>query len=646
MVGIKREHPGAFVPKPKSTISKEDFRPDICYQPLGPREFRILQLEPGGLDDKKISCSLVIVSMDRPMKYEAVSYLWGDKKQELLDIQMVDIHKKSHPISIRRHLYEALRNLRHPHKVRSFWVDALCVNYGSGDRIEKNSQTAIKRFVFRNAQNLCFWLGEDESSKRALGFIPRILDLNGIDQLIEEENSMDDWAAFVSLLKNPVFSRLWLVQEVAVAQNATLHCGQSARHYGDLVDAVAMFNSVRPKISLTFQRYGKSYKELYDRRVTMASRFIEVSANALRITTTADKETKTQRLLSLEALVSYLSELTSTNPLDRIYAVLAIAKDGPKLDEKTLMTDQSVPDTDNNEYLKFDYDATVADLYQKFVRLTIKTSKSLDIICRYWASQATDLPADLPTWVRPLQSLQPAFDNSSSERTDADSLVGLPDHNIYHASRGTVAEAKLPLFPDNSRFLHVRGILLDKISRLGPRSSEGIIQYEWLELGGCKKNETLGTFPDDFWRTLVADRDPYGMMVPSWYKRAFYYCLLHSQTTDMKISWRDINTSRLIDECEKDSHLVVHFLHRVRSVIWNRKFLVCSNNGRIGLAPTAAQEGDSIAILHGCSVPVVLRQKANAWELVGECYVHGMMDGDAIDAAKASGHKETDFVIV
>ena len=238
MVGIKREHPGAFVPKPKSTISKEDFRPDICYQPLGPREFRILQLEPGGLDDKKISCSLVIVSMDRPMKYEAVSYLWGDKKQELLDIQMVDIHKKSHPISIRRHLYEALRNLRHPHKVRSFWVDALCVNYGSGDRIEKNSQTAIKRFVFRNAQNLCFWLGEDESSKRALGFIPRILDLNGIDQLIEEENSMDDWAAFVSLLKNPVFSRLWLVQEVAVAQNATLHCGQSARHYGDLVDAL------------------------------------------------------------------------------------------------------------------------------------------------------------------------------------------------------------------------------------------------------------------------------------------------------------------------------------------------------------------------------------------------------------------------
>ena len=47
------------------------------------------------------------------------------------------------------------------------------------------------------------------------------------------------------------------------------------------------------------------------------------------------------------------------------------------------------------------------------------------------------------------------------------------------------------------------------------------------------------------------------------------------------------------------------------------------------------QENDFICILYGCSVPVVLREQKlgeeTFWELVGECYVHGMMDGEAME---------------
>ncbi|PMD49009.1 hypothetical protein L207DRAFT_477718 [Hyaloscypha variabilis F] len=635
--GLKREFPGAPAPEPpKTSISKEDWRPSSCYQTLGEGEFRILKLAPGKKDDKNISCSFVIASVNKPMKYEAISYLWGVPNQKSMTINLADPHGKSHQIFIRSHLYEALKFLRHPSKTRSFWVDALCINYGSLDKAEKNSQTAMKRYVFRNAENLCFWLGEDEPSKTALRFVPQILDPLGIDKLVRDVAAVDNWLAFVTLLKNPVFGRLWLLQEVAVASNATLHSGPVSIHYQDLVDAVAIFKSFHKELHLLLRSTTSNRKDLFDRKITMAERFIEVSTNALRVTTTQDRAPRTQRLLSLEALVSYLSELKSTNPLDRIYSVLAIAKDGPKLDERTLTLDE-------HDDLRINYGARVVEVYQIFVIRAIDLSHSLDIICRHWAS-----PDDtLPTWVSSLQFSQPEFDSIVSERTEADSLVGLPDHNTYHASRGTVATFRV--FPTHEtgmrRSLFARGMRLDTISRLAPRATEGLILYEWLELGGCQKHETKqGTVryevPESFWRTLVADRGPNGTMTPSWYSIAFGYCLLHLTPTG------DINTNRLIRESEEESSLIVDFLQRVQSIIWNRKLLVSKENRWLGLAPTAAEEGDVICVLYGCSVPVLLRpvkeeERVVAWLLVGECYVHGIMDGEAIEAADM--YREEEF---
>jgi hypothetical protein len=637
--GVKREYPGDPAPElPKVVINDENYRPSSVYQPLAEGEFRILKLAPGKKDDRIISCSFVTASLDRPMKYEAISYLWGAAGQRSMEIHLADPQGKLYAIFIRSHLYEALKFLRHPSKFRYFWVDALCINHGSSDKVEKNKQIAMKRFVFRNAENLCFWLGEDESSKTALKFIPRILDLTGIDSLVRDESTVDDWIAFVALLKNPVFGRLWLVQEVAVAQNVTLHCGQAAIHYGDLVDAVAMFRSFRNQISLMFRSTGRNAKELSARKVIMAERFIEVSANSLRITTNPDKEQKTHRLFSLEALVSHLCSLDSTDPLDRIYSVLAIAKDGPKLDEKTLMP---ISQEDDNA-LQIDYEADFVDVYEKFVIRAIQSSQSLDIMCRYWVGAVENLPS----WVRPIQLLQPALDGNVSERTEADSLVGLPDHNDYHASRGTKAKFEVKdqasVANDKSKVLCVRGIPVDTIDKLGPRASEGIILYEWLALAGCVGQGLQFNVPEEFWRTLVADRGPNGTMAPSWYARAFRYCLQHLTPTG------DINTNRLISLQENESSLGVSFLNRVQGVIWNRKFLVSKKNGWFGLGPMATTETDIICVLYGCSVPVILRPMETEggkkyFLLVGECYVHGIMDGEIIEAADKYGEEVFDL---
>lgn len=88
-------------------------------------------------------------------------------------------------------------------------------------------------------------------------------------------------------------------------------------------------------------------------------------------------------------------------------------------------------------------------------------------------------------------------------------------------------------------------------------------------------------------------------------------------------------------EFKVEASLVVKFLQRVQSVIWNKRLFISKKKEWIGLAPSVAKEGDIICILHGCSVPVLLRPRLESGEtlfrLVGECYVHGIMDGEAID---------------
>ena len=54
-----------------------------------------------------------------------------------------------------------------------------------------------------------------------------------------------------------------------------------------------------------------------------------------------------------------------------------------------------------------------------------------------------------------------------------------------------------------------------------------------------------------------------------------------------------------------------------------------STNGYVGLLPAHSKRGDLICIIFGAIVPFVLRKLDNGeYELIGEVYVHGIMDGE------------------
>jgi hypothetical protein len=61
----------------------------------------------------------------------------------------------------------------------------------------------------------------------------------------------------------------------------------------------------------------------------------------------------------------------------------------------------------------------------------------------------------------------------------------------------------------------------------------------------------------------------------------------------------------------------------------------------MGLGPNAMQTGDVVCILFGCKVPYILRPVDGHYLLVGDAYIHGIMDGEAM----AADFRERTFVI-
>jgi hypothetical protein len=75
---------------------------------------------------------------------------------------------------------------------------------------------------------------------------------------------------------------------------------------------------------------------------------------------------------------------------------------------------------------------------------------------------------------------------------------------------------------------------------------------------------------------------------------------------------------------------------REATVICLGRRLGSTKNGYFGLLPAGTRKGDAIVLAEGGRVPLVLREvkSKKSWELVGDCYIHGIMYGEAFDSQK------------
>jgi hypothetical protein len=76
----------------------------------------------------------------------------------------------------------------------------------------------------------------------------------------------------------------------------------------------------------------------------------------------------------------------------------------------------------------------------------------------------------------------------------------------------------------------------------------------------------------------------------------------------------------------------------------NRRFFV-TPSGSMGIGPRTMQSQDIIAILYGCRWPVALRRHREYYNILGTCYVHGIMDGEIVRKYQGEGKEAEVFVI-
>lgn len=234
--------------------------PGYEYEPLPPGAIRILTLHPGA-QASHLDCSLNVRTKGQKAphaQYEALSYVWGSgTPSDSIRIRQPD--GGFHSLKISENLEAALRQLRHKFLPKRFWIDAICINQSSDT--ERNIQVPMMSQIYSEAVNVCVWLGKaDEHGPRALALMKKIRFLKNYDFVVEKETQCKEWIALTKLMDRPWFRRRWVVQEIALARSATLHCGRYIIPWPHFVEAVTLFEEMAPRVR-TKMRESKHYHQ-------------------------------------------------------------------------------------------------------------------------------------------------------------------------------------------------------------------------------------------------------------------------------------------------------------------------------------------------------------------------------------------------
>ena len=65
-----------------------------------------------------------------------------------------------------------------------------------------------------------------------------------------------------------------------------------------------------------------------------------------------------------------------------------------------------------------------------------------------------------------------------------------------------------------------------------------------------------------------------------------------------------------------------------------------TSKGYFALAPAQTEAGDLICFLLGGSAPIVVRSRVGFYTVIGECYIHRMMDGEAMEVHSSKELRE------
>lgn len=365
------------------------------------------------------------------LKYEALSWCWGtDDPKHLLLINERDEHgvSKTFKFRIKKQLALALLYLRYPDRTRTLWIDAVCIN--QGDPRERSHQVQLMPDIYTRAEEVCIWLGEhDAASEVAIPFVrDEIMGMQNFENLLRDTRHAEKWRALMLLMQRKWFSRRWVVQEIALATKATVHCGRDSMEWKQFATAVellmeveiathrlseVMRNDVKCQhvpgwfeyapglgASLFVQATGEIFRA---RRSLLEANSTHNEDTSVLLDRMHELQTidplDRKGLLSLEYLVSTFLFLETSEPRDAIYSMLAISRDAVPLaiptahvhDDKARLLMRTCEPFLEAKPFTVDYRRLYTDVCKDFVSFAIQRAKrldasqALDILCRPWA---------------------------------------------------------------------------------------------------------------------------------------------------------------------------------------------------------------------------------------------------------------------
>lgn len=488
---------------------------------------------------------------------------------------------------------QVLRRVREANSARWIWIDAICID--QSNVAERGHQVGMMRDIYTYGTRNIVYLGESdkytdtaieavdlimsEMLTRSGGNIRELLYGNGAppSEPGPRKTSLHHQEALCKLYSRPWFSRLWVLQEAAVSPSNICIYGESTVLLYDLLAAAMYLHRVHEseeRFPEDIWRAGMLFHSIYDGY------------------TDELRNKRTRRELS--TLLYTSRSLLVSIPQDRVFALLGL---------------MDMRSERHNEVRSLLLDPDYTRSAMKVVTDANRAALVLDGLYLFRVidhqTQAAVLGRDLPSWVLSLDNTH--VGKEAVILTDQyNSSRHLPDQELSMAS---------------SDILTIEGLIIGQTTAVGPVGEHG---SDWATTKRFVREsaEVADCIPSDsgnienlqiFSRTLIAGmlgtRHHVAMGMP-----------------DEFISWLGV--------VEADSQIMQHSVQ-----VYDQAFVNACNSRRVfrtesrltGLGPRCMKPGDKVVIFYGSRWPSIIRPAEDGvhHHFVGNCYVDGVMDGEA-----------------
>lgn len=215
------------------------------YRPLRPDEIRLMDIEAG----IQPVCNLRVVNLKQQPDYHALSYYWGAPVVPS-ELKAVKVDKSQ--VMLRPNIYSFLWHLTARFGSITVWFDVLCIN--QKDTTERSQQVAMMGNIYSAATSVYVWLGDgDADSNYAFDYVNK----NGRHGPIPSQY-------FEQIILRPYWTRLWVIQEFALAKRISIICGNRMASWEDFQQITS---HLTPDVASRSPEY-KQFAQLRDLRGT------------------------------------------------------------------------------------------------------------------------------------------------------------------------------------------------------------------------------------------------------------------------------------------------------------------------------------------------------------------------------------------